>query len=271
MKLIGAAVLLAILVMLAYPYIAGTKMPPYEETSINISYREPLKGEDIGLKTNATGKVILDQSHSNLVVIGDNSTHTYFASLFSKAGYSLDAPGSKDRFRDSLLLMRSPDILVISAPLESYNESGLIANIVNNGGKLILIGDGRLSEKNINEISVPLGIIFNGDMVYDIHESYKNYKNPLVYNFAGHNITQGLRNFVIYDGSSISGGNPIAFAGSNAESSKGLKELPVLSVIKFGKGYVVAVGDSDLWSNEHIFDLDNRNLLVNIINWLQEV
>lgn len=270
MKLIGAAVLLAVLVMFAYPYIAGTKTPPYEETSINISYREPLKGEAIELKMNATGRVIIDQSHSNLVVIGENSTHTYFASLFSKAGYIIDAPLSKEKFADSLLLMRSPDILVIASPLERYNESAPITNIVNNGGKVILIGDdyGTVA-KNLNEISVPLGIIFNGDTVYDTHEFYKNYKNPLVYNFAGHDITQGLRNFVVYGGSSISGGNPIAFAGSNARSSKGLEELPVLSAVKFGKGYVIAIGDSDIWSNEHIYDLDNRNLLVNIINYLQ--
>lgn len=271
MKLEWVIVLLAVLAMLSYPYILGNKLPARELTARNVSLPAAETGEEIELMRNASGKVIIDQSHGNTVVVGENSTHTYFASLFSGAGYEIDATTGKEKFRDALLTMRSSDVLVIANPLESYNESALIGSLVKNGGTLILIGDSNeLTSRNLNEISVPLGIIFNADHIYDIHRFYRNYNQPLITRFAVHNMTQNLKTVAVYDGSSVSGGVPLAFPAASAKSSKGLKELAVLSAKRFDKGYIIAAGDSDIWSNNNIFSLDNKNLLVNIINYLQE-
>ncbi len=270
MRVEWAIVLMAVIAMLSYPYILGNKLAPKETSASNISFPVAETGEEIALLRNASGKVIIDQSHGNTVIVGENSTHTYFASLFSDAGYGVDAITSRERFEDALLALRSSDVLIIVNPLESYNESRMISALVENGGKLILIGESNeLTSKNLNEISVPLGIIFNADRIYDIHSFYKNYNQPLIRRFEVHNITNGMKTVVIYDGSSVSGGAPLAFTAASAKSTKGLQELAVLSARRAGKGYIIAIGDSDLWSNRNIFELDNRNLLVNIINWLQ--
>jgi hypothetical protein len=185
----------------------------------------------------------------------------------------------------------------------SATEVGAINSFVRQGGRLVILGEWGPSVvwENVTPLSVGHGITFNSDTVSDPTDNEGQDMWPLISNFSSDPLVSGLNTIALYAGCSLylhGSAKALAFGDLDAytaeESSGELTKsetddafvagenpnfiivlyIPiVMAYSQYGKGDIVAIGDSNLWTNDDIdFDsimaleeYDNKQVAFNIL------
>ncbi len=201
-----------------------------------------------------------------------------------KKGYSVEY--SKD-WMDSL----SPseyDVLVLFIPFRYFHddERETIKEFVKNGGGLMIFGehggymDYRDILSSINSVSTMFGIEFIGDVVLDEEKNREDEEcHPIFSTFTSHPVTKGVKNMVYICGCSLtvkSPAKPLVYGNrtTTTEEKKG-KDIVVLAAAEYGKGRVLAMGDTDFlcssntpgYDTDYLFLEDNKTLVLNMFEW----
>ncbi|MBM7558827.1 hypothetical protein JOC61_000601 [Marinitoga litoralis] len=203
---------------------------------------------------NKTGMIIIpmnkiEDSYSNKILFDNNHGQTAGnADWVINGGYSDFADASKelglkvDEIKEDIdeYILEMYKILVIPEPNKPFKEEEMsaILNFVKSGGSLFIIADHGNSDRNGNGWDSPrifntfveeFGFKFVGD---DLEEA------PLKYVYD-HEITQGIKNIGVWNGTSIEIlKDNVKVLIANSENK------PYMVVTNYGKGKVVAIGDS---------------------------
>ncbi|SHE39213.1 ABC-type uncharacterized transport system [Marinitoga hydrogenitolerans DSM 16785] len=226
-------------------------------------------------KDNYKNRVLFDNNHGQTAGNADwviNGGYSDFADAAKNLGLKVEE--IKEDFNENILNMYKT--LIIPEPNKPFKdfEVSAILNFVKNGGSLFIIADHGNSDRNGNGWDSPkifntfvenFGFKFAGD---DLEEA------PLahVYN---HEITKGIKKIGVWNGSSIKILNDkVKVLIANSE------DKPYMIVTTYGKGKVVAIGDSspfddgtgdtgDLLHNGWQWG-DDAQLAINVIKYLMK-
>ncbi len=211
--------------------------------------------------------------------------HDILSELENK-GY--DAHFSKERISPSLL--SEYDMLVLMIPYRAFytEEKEAIKNFVENGGGLILFGergpymDFKGITDPLNSIATMFGIEFDPDQVEDPENNVDEADDYVLFSsFKHHPVTEGVASFGYVSGCSLSLRSPavgLAFGNptTTADGKKG-KDVVVLAAAEYGKGKVLAVGDTDFLGGvntpgyedtDYLSFGDSKTLAVNMFEWV---
>ncbi|KLO21647.1 DNA-binding protein [Marinitoga sp. 1197] len=190
-------------------------------------------------KDSYANRVLFDNNHGQTAGNADwviNGGYSDFADAAKNLGLKVEE--IKEDFNEDILNMYK--ILIIPEPNKPFKdfEVSAILKFVKNGGSLFIISDHGNSDRNGNGWDSPkifntfvekFGFKFAGD---DLEEA------PLAYVY-NHEITKGIKKIGVWNGSSIEVLNDkVKVLIANSENK------PYMVVTTYGKGKVVAIGDS---------------------------
>lgn len=184
--------------------------------------------------------------------------------------------------------IKNADVLVVSFPSRNFSpsEMSILKTFVKNGGGLLILGEWAsvdvVATDAIIKLGKEFGIRFNTDRVItsaDISRS-KTTDYIRIDKFANHPITKNLRMIACDATCSLQMPNAqilawtpeLSFGDANLnlewDISEQIGRLGIACFLELGKGRIVAVGDTSFATNEHIETGDNKNFLINIMQWL---
>ena len=192
-------------------------------------------------------------------------------------------------------LLSKYDVLILFIPFKYFQEDEreAIVQFVKDGGGLIIFGEdgGYMDNKgiatDINSISIFFGIRFNRDVVEDSRINRKERDcHPIIRKFEQHPVTEGVCSIGYICGCSLNVQSPataLAFGNSTtyADGKKG-DEVVVLAAATYGKGKIVAIGDTEFleglntpgYGNEkddYLSFMDNKELALNMFDWVTPI
>lgn len=222
-------------------------------------------------------KVLLDLAHQNSYATYweiREWTNTGLDALYKqilRVGYHPFVEESKKLTYNDL---KKYDTLILIAPNAPYSreEINAIKKFVNEGGGLLIV-DGDRSERTID----PLLTEFNVTLGKSLTEPVPDLNNPSIirqYPFGGyiidlsdHRISRNATNVSSINPCLVSGGEPVAF----------IAEEPMMSVILYGGGRVVVIGDDMFFANYVLettegypIDINKLRFTWNILKFLTE-
>lgn len=186
-------------------------------------------------------------------------------------------------------------LIIFSRRDYSEDEIDAIENFVEDGGGLFLVCDFWRGEEEYetNKIAKRFRVSFAKDgQICDPIDYYRvGMKDVIaIYDIKLHAITEGIYSFYLVKGTYIirpGSSNVLASADNDAwfdslwdeqeDGTYGKEEkdadeitgpFPVLSVMGYGEGRVVFMGDKGLFLNSWLDNLDNKDLGLNIVKWL---
>ncbi|MDP7080065.1 MAG: hypothetical protein QF415_09255 [Candidatus Undinarchaeales archaeon] len=182
------------------------------------------------------------------------------------------------------------DCVFIAYPTVSFNDTEITAlhRYVNNGGGLFLIGEWGNTSNNtsiLNTIADKYSVTFNPDRICDpqyfIRDGFQSkIYDVKVFNLRQHPITRGVREFRIVAACSLNApyDNVVAWASkasfgdldfdSEQDAYEAGQYLPVMAAVEYGRGRVAFIGDLSFMSNQHILNMNNGQLVINVILYL---
>lgn len=220
-----------------------------------------------------------------------------FADALKDEGYSVSTISTKPITYDKL---KSYDIFVMLSNGDDYsdNEVDAIERFVENGGGLFLVrvnwrGKSASTDFATNKVAQRFGVSFakNGQIcdATDHFGTEKRYRDvPVISVIESHAVTDGISSFYCL-GTYIKdtgASKVLAYSDSDAwfddlwdeyEGGWGNLEedideisgpFPVLSVMDYGQGKIVFFGDGGLFRNCWLDRLDDKQLGLNIVDWL---
>jgi hypothetical protein len=250
-----------------------------------------------GLSGQGETRILFDEYHSFFMLSKafiPPSIPPDFLSELEIRGYSVEF--SNEKISSSVL--SDYDVLVEIMPWKNFNtgEKEAIKTFVENGGGLLILGEDGTEMRDrgiifpINSISTMFGIEFNVDLVQDPENHWKGFGDVdhyvVISRFKHHEVTQGIQNIVYFGGCSLdidlhhSSATGLAF-GNSTTTTNGQqgKDVVMLAAAEYGKGNVLAFGDSDLLVShrmsphgpypQNILTIeDNKKLMLNMLQWL---
>ena len=144
----------------------------------------------------------------------------------------------------------------------------MVRRFVDNGGRLLLIGDPTRSQQ-INSLSEEFGLSFQPGFLYNQVEYDLNHRNIFVRNFFPDPVTEGLSAVAFYTAGAIrSGGPALAYTDGNTFSNIAEGVEPFYPMVKANQDNVLAVGDLTFMMPPQNSILDNNRLVANIAEFL---
>jgi len=220
-----------------------------------------------------------------------------FANALRDKGFSISKTSTKPITYEKL---KGYDVFIILSSDNDYSDSEIdaIESFVTNGGGLFLARDdwrgGTDDNYASNTIAKRFGVSFakNGQ-ICDASSHYgtkKKYRDcPKTTNIKSHAITVGISSFYFSSGTYIKdtgASKVLAYSDSDAwfddlwdeyegkwgnhvkDNDEKSGPFPVLSVMEYGKGRIVFIGDGGLFINSWLDKLADEKLGLNIVNWL---
>lgn len=199
--------------------------------------------------------------------------------------YALDLPGKAGKgkiesYHDEKNISSLSDfsIYVLGAPrLRDANAIKEIRDYVENGGSLLLSASADIGYFGWYSNKHHRGQLFD---VFGLKCSHVNFvdehmndgfspANCLFANITpGHQITRGVAKVQLAEASTISTTSPDQQVLIRSNTTSIPANSPFLVAMEFGKGRVVAMGDSLWLQPEWLGKEDNAQLMLNIFNWL---
>jgi len=236
----------------------------------------------------------LDYSHNNILTL-EASSYADFTQFLFTSGFKL---GKVEAGFDLLVNFEKYDAIILSTPKNINlrpNEIENLENYVKNGGSLLIFsssGGDYTNKTNLNELTQRFGFEFESDEVNDSMNYVFLQKRPILTKIKPHFTTEQVKKIVfssccstkildfIEDDKNIKI-EKLVRLGINGwrkkyDGEKWIEEdspkLPLMVVIEYFKGKVVAFGNSSIFSSlgqEYGFTaFDNNILIANIIRWL---
>ncbi len=221
-----------------------------------------------------TKEVAVEKNVRNVAFdLGHESKYSPFVEYSRFTSLFRDSESWISTINGSIENLVGVDVLVIISPDITYTkeETDLLDMAVKRGMTLILLGE-KETASNLNELSVNAGILFNDVGVYDLANYWLFYRNPVMEEFVEHNLTADLEKVVIHDACSLTVVKPastVVYTKETASSSLKVEKgkLPVVAVAEIGDGKVLAVCDTEIFTNKNIELFDNLVFARNIVNW----
>jgi hypothetical protein len=217
-----------------------------------------------------------------------------FSKLLEDNGFSVSSLSIQPITYEKL---KKYNVLIMFSTSRYYSEDEIdaIETFVEEGGGLFLVRDrwGGKEEDLTNQIAKRFRVSFAKDgQICDPTNYYCiSRKNVIeIFDIKQHAITEGIYSFYLVDGTYIirpGSSTVLAYADNDAwfdilryepeydtygNEEKDANEItgpfPVLSVMDYGEGRVVFMGDSSLFLNTWLYHLDDMDLGLNIVKWL---
>jgi hypothetical protein len=249
-------------------------------------------------------KIYWDEYHDT---DGDTLSGEYSALAAAAAswGLTIDAKNTPITTADlsgyRLLVLPDPETAL------SADEVGAINSFIRSGGRLVILGEWYGPWENVTPMSAGHGITFNPDGVYDPTNNEGSDLWPHIRSFASHRLTAGLQTIALYASSSLYlHGSAIGLAGADLDAYTATMNLAeptaaqvgdnefaesagapgfviakdiapnallVIAYNQYGRGDIIAIGDSGLWANGDIDgdgiialeEFDNKKLAFNCL------
>ncbi|MDX1688686.1 MAG: hypothetical protein R3248_11940, partial [Candidatus Promineifilaceae bacterium] len=234
------------------------------------------------------GVVLLDLAHDNDFNLAELD---YLDSRLAARGFDM----SFYRGGDLAGALRPATAFVVVAPLQPFNpdEVRVVADFVERGGRLLMIGDPtrftvemvesefslsfRINSDDIplNALANEFSLTFNGDYLYNTTESEANYQNIILDegSFAEDELTTELGTLVFYGSHSLQAGpgaDILLQAGDNTWSSATQRSGGLALAAQSEEGRVLALGDVDFLSPPQYTTYDNQRFIARIADFLVE-
>ena len=228
--------------------------------------------------------------HYDTTRYGEDASYTYAAIYdYGTHFYEMSRLSQADRIDDASLAQC--DVLVIKTPTEPYasDEAAAVAQFVDRGGGLLLIGDHTNCDRwstYLNGVARPFGLQFRYDILFPVGSPYVELIQPPA---IPHPILQDVGAFHFAGTCSI---DPGASLGRAVVLTTGKWSLPPdyhtenyfpqaeyrpdmrygafiqLWSTRYGRGRVLAIADSTLFSNFCTFEPGKSELMLGMLEWL---
>jgi hypothetical protein len=261
--------------------------PPVYQ-SAGLAERAPTPAANLFVDEPAVGAgyILLDRAHSNAFDMGEIA---YLDGRLAARGYQLRTHQGGDLAG----ALRSASAYIVITPLKSFTaaEVTAVTNFVNNGGRLLLVGDPTrfdvrfeetffdfryfidTAQLPLNSLSRSFGLTFNGDYLYNTVENEGNYRNIIVRGggFAEHPLTAELEQIVFYGSHSIQtgpGSVPLLMGDADTWSSSTDRPGGLNLAALGGDGRVLALGDLSFLTEPYYTVFDNSQFIARIADFL---
>ena len=222
----------------------------------------------------AAPRMVIDRSHGQTV---DLSGFTSVLVGWEVVGDQLDeiVPLTAD-------VLNACNLLVVPQPVSSDftdAEVALVHSYVEAGGGLWVLYDADAPQPNFNKLPTVFGVTFNAGVVTDYDWMSDGYSDQLLVstpsNLTSHPLFVGVTAFTYYRGVSLDPGSlPVVVTGTSTAYVGGASQPypPLFAAAEVGTGHVVFVGDATPLepSTYALLDLETKQLLDNIVSWLQK-
>jgi len=237
-------------------------------------------------------KMLFDLGHGEMLNLEDRE-FSDFSNLLQRLSVKAITTENKGVLEK---LLHNGDILILGNPIDDYfsnTEIRLIVDFVRSGGGLLIVseyGADYLQKTNLNDISGKFfGIFFNKNILKENNKINENCSSIiLIQDFTKNKIVNQLRDVVIGGTCSLTlakNAKPLLVSHIDTWTEKyrsstkrwikeeeGKRQI-IGAYTRYGRGRVVALGDIDIFTNDSnigLNQLDNRKLILNILNWLIE-
>lgn len=236
------------------------------------------------------GAVLLDLAHENNFAMEEVG---YLDARLAARGFDLVAYNDGDLAN----ALRPVTAYVVIAPIRLFTteEAQAVQQFVNQGGKLLLIGDptrftaeyvldefGYVIDVAIESDKIPLnslanlfGIVFQGDYLYNTVQNEGNFRNIIVEDdgVVGDSLTEGVNKVVFYGSHSLQmevGGKALFLGDKETWSSATDRPGGLILGGVAANGRVLAVGDIHFLSEPYATVYDNGRLIAGIADFLSQ-
>ena len=164
--------------------------------------------------------------------------------------------------------------LGVGSPVLTQQEITALTDFVAQGGGLVILGETEQSKygNNFSELAEVFGIKIANETVQDSIENFKDVatwvKGDLQKSFE-HDLSFKVRETAFYRAGVLEileGANAEVIAQSSPSAYPA--EAPIVVAAKHGEGRVVVLADSDVFGDDSIDELDNKNFWINIVSWV---
>jgi hypothetical protein len=242
----------------AKPLAPSVESPEVDSTSDAAASEEP------GTETDEERAIVaVDVAHGNLFELDEVSPLASELALRDARVKFYDGDELGEALHDT-------DSFIVICPegLFSADELEALADFVDDGGRLLLIGEPTRSSQ-IGRLSLEFGLVFEPGYLYNLEENEINFRNVFVRAFAKHRVTAGIEELVLYTAGSIGPAERgIAFADEKTFSSVVETRTRLSPMALSGEGNVLAIYDFTFMTEPHNGILDNGLLLSNVAGWL---
>ncbi len=239
------------------------EMPSYENIAVPLAPAT----EYSDVYEQGEGTILVDLAHDNFFDIEELGVLT---SRLVSRGLTIDF-FDKDDDKDDLEERLSEVVaLIVVCPQDEFSREDreVVDSFVDDGGKLLLIAD-PTRPSQISSVSLPFGLIFESDYLYNMHENDANYRNIFVTEFKESEIAKDLARIALYAAGSItSNDGGLAFGDENTLSSVIETRTRLSPIAQASESKVLAVYDLTFMTEPYNGILDNNRLISNIADWL---
>jgi hypothetical protein len=162
----------------------------------------------------------------------------------------------------------------VGSPLLSESEIAVLKEFVASGGGLVVLGETEQPKygNNFSQLTEVFGVKIANQTVQDSIENFKDVatwvKGDLQKSFE-HDLAFKVKETAFYRAGVLEildGANAEVIAQSSPSAYPA--EAPLVVAAKHGEGRVVVLADSDVFGDDSIDELDNKNFWINIVSWV---
>jgi len=161
---------------------------------------------------------------------------------------------------------------VVVIPLDAFSDDEIeaVKKFVGDNGKLLLITDPtREFSRAINSLAADFGIVFANGYLYNVEESYGNYRNIYLSDFKERDITKNIEKIVLFTAAHIySKEKGIAFTSERTFSSEGERGMKFSPIAFVPENLILAIGDFTFLTEPYCYVENNFQLISNIADFL---
>jgi len=238
---------------------------------------------DLSMSADASGKVVVvDVAHAGDI---DREALTPLVSTLTENGATVRYHvGERQNGRPLNESLRSADALVVLGAEQRYTESELngLAAFSDAGGRVLLLNEpsqaspaglGLLRPVASDSVTKPMaplasqyGLAYGNGYLYNMHEYDTNYRNVYATPTSDTALTEGVDRTVFYAAVPVEGGDAVVTATEQTTLSQTRRQDTYGVVARSGN--VVAVGDTNVLTQEFLYRADNERLVGNLLDFL---
>ena len=263
------------------------EVPVFEPVKEEYIVEQPVSNEFVDEPDEVgSGLILVDLHHQNDF---DLTEIRYLDNRLAVRGHELVTYTGQDL--ESAL--RSANAFVVIAPLTRFSETEVraVADFVDRGGRLLLIGDPnsfafRFVETEfqlnlfvetddipLNSLANEFDIIFNGDYAFNVDENDGNFKNIMVgdNSMSDSDLFADIDQLVLYGVHSLDlGGDASALIRADEATFSSVTDRPggLVLAASGGDDNVVAIGDIDFLFPPNYTSYDNARFIAHIADFL---
>lgn len=196
--------------------------------------------------------------------VSANSTSPITKQLLSSADLFVLPHASTDEWEKTL---------GTGSPVLTKSEISAIKEFVSEGGGLVVLAETEQAKygNNFSELTESFGIAIGNETVQDAKNNFKGVATWVRAEFKKsfeHDLGFQVSETAFYRSGVLeltedSETEVIATSSSDADPAN----APLVAAAKYGKGRVVVLADSDVFGDDSIDELDNKNFWINIASW----